>query len=266
MYQNHVRKIKPGLLVIVIDQSEVMSDPMPNGNGTMADIATICINQLIEELEYYYSYEDGYGNEVGDIRAIKLFVVGHGRGKAHIIQQDWIHDGCCGGVHMVPPVAEGMQAMYSAFNFVKEELALWTKMYSGLDDVVPLVINVTTSGNISNDTSMRTIIKDIMGIQMPDGSPIMYNIHVTSQNKVPIIYFPNVEVQLPDAFSKLLYWSSSGINKDLKSRTPKFFSKNYCSDGSKLFVYNLTNPQSFYKVLSFAIEYFCTNKPRFKSL
>lgn len=266
MYQNHVRKNNPGLLVVLIDQSEAMGKPMPNGHGTMADNTAVAINLLIEELEYYYSYEDGYGNEVGDIRPIMLFAVGHGSGGAHIIQQNWIHDGCCDGVHMVSPVAEGMQAIPFAFDLVKEIVADWTKMYSDSDDVVPLIINVTASGNMSNDISMRIIIKDILGFQIPDGNPILYNIHLGSKKEYPIIYFPNEEAQLPDLFSKLIYRSSSVINKDLKSRTPKFFTKNSCNDGSKLFVYNVTNPQSFYDVLSFAVEYFCAHKPRFKSL
>lgn len=259
MYQNRVRKINPGLLVILIDQSEAMNVPMLNGNGTMADNIANEINQLIEALEYYYSYEDGYGNEVGAIRPIMLFVVGHGSGEAHIIQQEWI----CGGAHMVSPVAQGMPALPFAFDLVKEEVAYWTKMHSDLDDVVPLIINVTASGNMSNDIPMRAIIKDIMGIQMPDGNPILYNIHLVSKKEAPIIYFPNEEAQLPDTFSKLMYWSSSVINKALQSRAPKFFSKRSCNDGARLFVYNA---QSLYEAFSFAVEYFCEHKPRYESL
>ena len=196
-------------------------------------------------------------------------MVGHGNGEAYIIQQEWNDDGCCGGgVHEVSPVAKGMQSMSSAFNLVKEEVAFWTKMYSGLYDVVPLIINVTASDNISNDISMRTIIKDIMGIQMPDGNPIMYNVHLVSKNEAPTIYFPNEEAQLPDAFSKLMYDSSSVINKDLKNRVPNFFSKHSLNDHSRLFLfnYNVANPTSFlFELFDFAVEYFCAHRPGYRN-
>ena len=94
--------------------------------------------------------------------------------------------------------------MCQALAHTQNILSTWLAKYP--ECFPPIVINITDGESTDGDpASAANAIKNLL---VNDGPVLLFNVHISSQNSLPI-EFPNSDKGLPDQYAQLLFRISS---------------------------------------------------------
>lgn len=260
MYNNSFSRSNPGLVVIMIDQSGSMCLTSSKNNLELCENAANSVNNLVNEFILKLTTMDSDGEEIVK-RSLRLVLIGYGgpNDEAYVICDKWIDEVEStypkGQVKMttregtfpqdcivvVDPVADNCTPMAWAMSIAKDKVSEWVNnpQHSSANDPVPVVINISDGAPTDSDDDVRKYAKDIMSLNIPDGNPRIFNIHI-SANSSSEIRFPNSKSGM-DSESELLYDISSEVTQDLVETIPELL--NYSiKGGEKMMMSNVSDP------------------------
>lgn len=258
MYRNSFTRKNPGLVVILVDQSGSMSARSKRNGLTLAENASSSVNNLINEFILRLSTTKSSGEEVVK-SSIKLVVIGYGgpKDEAYIICKDMIdkiadsypigkvkmstkegffEQDC---IEVVHPVADMCTPMAWAMSLAKDEVSNWLNTHNTIEDPVPVIINISDGIPTDSDNDVKKYANDIKNMVMPDGSPCIFNIHI-SEDSEKDIRFPKNNVELDDC-AELLFDISSEVTTDLIDSIPELVNSQV-QGGEKMMMSNVADP------------------------
>lgn len=206
-----------------------------------------------------------------------LTIIGYANGEAYFICDDWIdriansypikqtdfsdNEGrkyVLDVISVLEPKADGFSGMDLAFTGANEFLQYWFKSrYNDIDEVPPMIINITSGVCMGDTDKLRKCAKEIIGLQFPDGSPILINIHMSSE----INNLPDSSFQSSDDKSNVLLSISSVIDEDIRNRLPRastksLFNLNGGEKKERFLFLNVLSSNELYKICDLITEYF----------
>jgi uncharacterized protein YegL len=215
---------QPGLILILIDQSESMTHPCGYGGMSKQEFAALAVNRCIYDIMNACRAGDrvmdrchigvvGYGqttdilvagrpSELGQqIKRIQTFTkkVTDGAGALVDVEQRmpiWIE-----------PQAKNGSPMDKAFDFVAELIQAWVA--ENPDNFPPVVINIT-GGEPNSPAQAETAARRLIGLGTSDGTVLLLNAHI-ADSAAQEIKLPSDEKGLPNEFAKLLFRMSSEL-------------------------------------------------------
>jgi hypothetical protein len=237
-YQARISRRTPACVVILLDQSGSMEEPIGGADGVSKAVAAAeAVNRQLRTLarksskvagEGVRPYFDiavlGYGGDVTS-GGVTYCLPGTARGKelvsittlaASPLRVDPVTrlqpDGKGGQVATTgkmpvwfDPVARGGTPMLEAIRRAHETIGTWAAGHE--DSYPPIVINIT-DGEPYEDPSAAA--KALDQISTNDGSALLYNIHLSGAAATEI-EFPADPSVLPDQFARLLFGMSSAL-------------------------------------------------------
>ena len=237
-YMQDISRDNPGAFVFLIDQSMSMNKPFtfsPTGKPVRrAVFVASAVNKTLEELISRCMRDDGVRDyfEIG--------IIGYGRtGRTTFCWEDGL-----AGRRMVPisevaknarieqqeievevrgeimketvtlskwvrPAAYDSTPMKAAFILAHATLEEW--IFRHPTSFPPIVINITDgmANDVESDGELLTSARRLTSLKTSDGNVMLFNCHIESSEKQPIV-FPKSSVQLPpDPYAKLLFEMSS---------------------------------------------------------
>lgn len=270
MYRNSSQRTNPGLFVFLLDQSGSMEDPMRASNGLALDVnAADAINSVINEMILKLTTLDKNGEDIVK-RSAFVSIIGYG-GKgdgtgnqfdyeAETITDGWIDelaelpeaksllDGITDLVQVVKPVHGGGTPMASAFGAAKDLIEAWIQTHNTANDPAPVIINITDGEPTDSITDLKNTVNAIKALSVPDGAPLIFNIHLTAKDNVTPVTYPSDINECSDDASKLLFELSSEAHVDLISTIPELQAKGL-QGGEKLFMCNVGQPAALIEFL-----------------
>ncbi|MBF0094451.1 MAG: hypothetical protein HQL33_07650 [Alphaproteobacteria bacterium] len=240
-YMQDISRDNPGAFVFLIDQSMSMNKPFtfaPNGKPVRrAVFVANAVNKTLEELIGRCMRDDGVRDyfEVG--------IIGYGRtGRTTFCWEDGL-----AGRRMVPisevaknarveqqeidvevrgevmketvtlskwvrPAAYDSTPMKAAILLAHATLEEW--IYRHPTSFPPIVINITDgmANDVDSDGELLDAARRLTSLKTSDGNVMLFNCHIESSEKQPIV-FPKSSVQLPpDPYAKLLFEMSSEMS------------------------------------------------------
>lgn len=265
-YSNSFSRRNPGFLVIMIDQSGSMCATSQNNGLQLAENAANSVNNLINELILKLGTVDANGNEIVK-RSIKICLIGYGgpNDEAYCILKDSEHpDGCmwideidekfpmgkvkvatreglfaqdC--IEVVKPVADCCTPMGWAMSLAKDKVVDWVNSHNSAADPVPVVINISDGCPTDSEDDVRRYADEIKSLQIPDGSPRIFNIHI-SDDSASDVRFPSNTNGL-ESWAHLLFEISSEVTTDLLQSIPELVNS-HVSGGEKMMMSNVSDP------------------------
>lgn len=279
MYKNGFSIQHPGLIVFLVDQSISTELTVSGKNYSLGQMVSDAINGIMNMFLYENTRISAEGKE--HIKNTTFFyIIGYEKNwdSADILLHEWIGNICKPFVPIkflfktelkqkwnnetsfvevyAPPIEGGMSPMGSAFYLLKDIVEYWVKCHNDFSDPAPCIINITDGFPTDIDDSLDLICRtnDIMSLCVPDGNPIIFNIHITAFPDTPTIVFPQDSQLLSEELYKLLYDCSSTISSDLTDGIHLLSERKLCGT-EKLFVYNVGSVLELYKYLHFSLEY-----------
>lgn len=233
-YSAEISRANPSCMIFVIDQSGSMADPVAgdeSGRSKSETVAT-AVNRLIQNLvikcqgptgprDYYFIAAIGYGGRVGSAFSGAL----GGRellGLKDIAESPLrmdektrkVADGAGGLVDQpirlpiwLEPVADNGTPMREAMTEAHRIAAGWVAEHPS--SFPPTVFHFTDGESTDGDPSDE--MRGISSLAMDDGSPLIYNVHVSSNANAKSMQFPSSSDSLPDQYSKMLFGVSSEL-------------------------------------------------------
>jgi hypothetical protein len=212
-----------------------MQDPFGGSvrsTKTKASGLADAVNKLLQNLvikcaksegirDYYYVGVIGYGGKGvapafgGPLSGKELVPVSEiGNNPARVEQRSKKVDDGAGGVLdqtikfpvWFDPVAEGGTPMCAAFSKATSILIKWLTAHPNC--FPPIVINVSDGESTDGDPYQPA--QDLITLTSTDGEVLLFNLHISSSNHLPI-EFPDVDDNLPDEHSKMLFSISSHL-------------------------------------------------------
>lgn len=108
----------------------------------------------------------------------------------------------------IESAAEGKTPMYAAFNRVLEIVLAWRANQRSLVGFPPTIINITDGeATDATDASLRAEVDRLRTYGTADGEPIVFNVHISSNNNSTVIFPDRLEDLPPEA--RLLWHLSS---------------------------------------------------------
>ena len=229
MYSELLSRAKPGLIIIMIDQSTSMSDPY--GNSTKADFAAKAVNRVIAEIitactsgdeikDRCYVAVIGYGARVNTSFLEKVSDLA--KKTDTITLKKKVSDGAGGLVEVdeivrvfVTPTARGGTPMAQAFAEAYVGASKFVRGYS--DSFPPIVINITDGEPDSFDRAITEVHK-LRQLKTADGNVIILNAHIStaSAGKYEL---PNSDTAFSgNKFAKFLFGISSVLPETLAQK------------------------------------------------
>jgi hypothetical protein len=230
-YEAEISRSNPTALVILLDQSSSMSDPMTGGQDAKAAEAARVVNRFLAELtikcakseglyDYYYVAVLGYGESVGsafgsalagsDLQPISR--IGDSPLRLDHVKKK-VPDGAGGLVEestdmpiWVEAKADGMTPMCQALTATRNMLADWLQAHPS--SYPPTVINVTDGE--ANDGDPTVPASSLTDLASDDGNVLLFNCHTSSKRGVTVP-FPSSSEGLIDQFAKQLFGMSSEL-------------------------------------------------------
>ncbi|MCG6552735.1 MAG: VWA domain-containing protein [Candidatus Magnetominusculus sp. LBB02] len=243
MYDAEISRSSPGCFLFLIDQSGSMSDPF-GGSMTISKSQGVAdtINKLIANLVLKCTKDDGirdyfevgvigYGNpEVAPAfsgifagqELIKIEALGNNPLRIEERMQQFPTEG--GGTVEKPvkfpiwfePVANSATPMCKAISYSKTIIERWSNEHQ--NSYPPIVINITDGD--STDGNPIPYAMDLYRLGTNNGNALFFNIHISSQKAVPILY-PDKEAPLPDQLGKSLFEMSSMLPEPMMQAAQK---------------------------------------------
>ena len=241
MYTAEISRRNPSCLLLLIDQSASMADPLgttPDSSGqpegaityrTKAQEAANATNRLLQNLvlkcarsngvrDLFSAGALGYGQQVGPalggaLAGRDLVPISEiANAPARLDERSRkVSDGAGGFIEqtvMFPiwlnAVANDGTPMCRAFRRADTILRRWLSMHP--DCFPPTVINIT--GGQSTDGDPTAAAQALRYLTSSDGNVLLFNLLVSSASRTPS-QFPHSEAGLPDSYARMLYRMSS---------------------------------------------------------
>ena len=230
-YEAEISRSNPTLVLFMIDQSKSMSYKLPGGERSKAMEASDAVNRQIGEFVLRCTKSDG----IRDYFYVGVIGYGFTTGKAAFIlkgdrvnpisrlatstlrvekRQMKVSDGV-GGMSEVDydfgvwfeATANGDTPMCKALTLAKDTVKEWIEAHPG--SYPPILINIT-DGQATDGDPVK-VASEITSLNTSDGSPLLWNCHLSSNPAAPIS-FPSFESDLPDdKYAKSLFTMSSEL-------------------------------------------------------
>ncbi len=263
-YTEKMNSANPGCFIVMIDQSQYMSDSYGINGEEKKDLAAEAVNRLLNEI-----IEASYDGE-GIIDRAFVGVIGYGKKNpsVELILGDMISnifdnpkrvetvtkkisDGAGGLVEIeedypvwIEPVAEMDAPMDDAFKRASQLSQHWCNMHP--DSFPPLVINIT-SGKTNNELNARVEAGKLMQISNNDGNVLLFNAQISDGLKKAIL-FPSNKNSFNDSSSDFLFDISSQL-PDVLMQEAKYFHERV-ETGARGMLYN-TNAENFIRLFNY---------------
>lgn len=232
-YTAEISRANPSCIVILIDQSGSMEDPFGQGLGRRkADGVADAVNRLLQNLvikcaksegirDYYHVGVLGYGDRgvgpvfSGILSGKELVPISEiANNPARVEQRSKKVDDGAGGILeqkikfpvWIDPVYKGGTPMCEALKQAKRIISNWLHQHNGC--FPPIVVNITDGE--ATDGDPEDTAEQVRRMSSEDGNVLLFNLHISSSNHVPI-EFPDSEALLPDDYAKLLFRMSSQL-------------------------------------------------------
>ena len=237
-YTSEISRKNPSCFLFMIDQSGSMADPFgEESKRRKADQVADVINRLLQNLiikcakqegvrDYYHIGVIGYGNQVGPAFAgalagrelVPISEVANTPARIETRAKQ-VDDGAGGLTDQTikfpiwfDPVAHGGTPMCKALTQAQTIMEGWTSAHP--HGFPPIVINITDGEPTDGDPSSPA--QSMGQLSTSDGSILLFNIHISSQNSSPIL-FPDNDETLPDDHARLLFHMSSALPEFLRT-------------------------------------------------
>lgn len=233
-YQRRVDTLHPGCVIVLVDQSDSMSEPSGKGAFTKGSAVAACLNGLLYELvlrcvknpgegarPYFFVAVLGYGTLPDGSPAVGSVLRGALR-TAHFVSTAELaanplridrtldEDG-----HAVSrPVwveadAHGGTPMCAAFEYAGRLVHHWIGQHR--DSFPPIVLNLTDGEPTDGDPSLW--VERIRQLSSADGQPLLFNLEVATEGH-PVL-FPNSVEGLESEYARMLFQISSVLPDDM---------------------------------------------------
>ncbi len=258
-YTAEISRERPSCFLFLIDQSTSMSEEVAAGDATQQKAIGVAdsLNRWLQELsikcakvdgvrDYYHIGVIGYGRVVGpgfvgpiagrDLVPISEIADNPARLEERTKK---IPDGAGGLVDQsikIPvwfdPKADGGTPMCRAAS--EAERVLTEFLGRNPSCFPPIVIHI--SDGEATDGDPRERIKALTSLSSSDGSVMLFNIHLSANPSAKPISFPDSPDELPDAYSKLLFETSSLLTPSMRALAKEHGFKT--GENSRAFVLN----------------------------
>lgn len=259
MYSELLSSSKPGLIVIMIDQSGSMSDSY--ANSTKANFAALAVNRVIAEIitactvgdeikDRCYIAAIGYGRTVEVFFLEKVSDLAKNSETAFLKKK--VSDGAGGLVEVdevvrifVSPTADGGTPMAEAFQTAFAGVERFISNYS--NSFPPIVINLT-DGEPNDFNKATNQARNLAKLATTDGNVIVMNAHISTASAGKIELPNNNQAFAGNKFANFLFEISSILPTNLadRARDVGFNVQN----GSRGFVFN-ADAETLIRILNF---------------
>lgn len=234
MYERRLDRNNPGCVMILLDQSGSMDEPIAGGAGrSKADALASAINNLLYELvircvkdpnegprNYYDIGLISYGEatrsawrgglegrtlvpvrEVAD-NPVRVDTVASTRadGDASTTAK------AAKAPIWIEPTAAGRTPMSAAFNLAGRLVAEWVREHP--DSFPPIVVNI--SDGAATDGNPQVWSERIRGLSTRDGNVLLFNLNLSVLEGEPL-YFPSDDTALTSDYARTLFAMSSPL-------------------------------------------------------
>ena len=254
-----ISRDNPSCFLFLIDQSGSMEDKISIGseNQKLSDGVADSINTWLQELsikcaksegvrDYYDIGVLGYGSDVvsgffGPLAGRELIPISEiANNPARLDERSKkIPDGAGGIVEQsvrIPvwfePVASGGTPMCRAAEEAKRILEDWIAEHP--DAFPPTVIHITDGESTDGNPTDR--LQDLTNLSTSDGNVMLFNIHLSAKKNVESVSFLDSSDGLPDAYSKMLFDTSSPLTPTMRGLAKEH--SFVTSEDSRCFVLN----------------------------
>ncbi|MEI6702269.1 MAG: vWA domain-containing protein [Deltaproteobacteria bacterium] len=245
-----------------------MADSIPNSDPPLRKCDTVAdiVNNFLRNLsmkcvkeedvrDYFHVGVIGYGMNVGPawggvFANRELLPISELAGSPAKIEMRTkkVPDGAGGLVEQTvkfpvwfEPVANGGTPMCAALKTAYRLADQWIKDHPA--SFPPCVIHITdgeSTDSRDRDEANRMVAEamaNLKSLGSTDGNALLFNIHLSSNQKARPISLSNDASNLPDDYSRMLYEGSSELTDNMKSIAKEEY-KLSVSDGSKCFALN----------------------------
>lgn len=258
-YQAEISRDNPSCFLFLIDQSASMEDEISLGEEVqqLASGVADSINRWLQELsikcaksegirDYYNVGVIGYGKDVGpsfvgpiaDRELIPISEIADNPARLDERTKK-ISDGAGGLLEQsvrIPvwfdPVSEGGTPMCRAATEARRVLGDWIAAHP--DSFPPIVIHITDGE--STDGNPTDHLNTLTSLSTSDGNVMLFNIHLSANPNATPVSFSDSPDDLPDAYSKMLFETSSPLTPAMRGLAKEHGFET--SDSSRCFVLN----------------------------
>jgi len=218
-YSKLIGTSSPGLIMILLDQSESMSV------NNKAQDASTAVNRVIYEIMLAsragevikprcYVGVIGYGASVYPIVGGPITEVAAKASRTEQFERK-VDDGAGGLVTVkidmpiwVEPAAENGTPMAEAFEMAYTLVEQWTQ--NNPNSFPPIIINVTDGEPNSKDNT-KVAANKVMSLGTLDGKALVFNAHITGTSTLPETQLPGSASGMSNQYAKFLFDISSEI-------------------------------------------------------
>jgi hypothetical protein len=255
-YTAEISRSDPACIVLLVDQSGSMAGQI-GGQAAQSKAESVArsINQLLAELairctketgvrNYFHVAVIGYGQSVGTalggvLAGGKLVGISEIADNPSRIDQFVVKVEQSGRFIDVPrtapvwlePVSKGPTPMIEALEVAHGIVEHWIEEHPA--GFPPIVLNLTDGE--STDGEPINAAAALRALASSDGAALLLNLHVSSNSAKPVT-FPDTDISLPDAYSRMLFEMSSVLPPIM--RTEAEMSGYTVSEMTRGFVYN----------------------------
>ncbi|MBL8796181.1 MAG: VWA domain-containing protein [Planctomycetia bacterium] len=255
-YKAEISRSNPSCFIFLIDQSESMTEVLPDQGKSKAEALADATNRLLQTLvlrcvrgetvlDRFHVGVIGYGSKVasalgGPLEGRKLAPLSELAQNPLRVEQRTrkAPDGAGGLIEQsfrfpiwFDAVADGMTPMCGAidlaWSYVVEFLQWYPHCYP------PLIINLTDGR--PSDGNPEPHAATVRSLGSSDGNVLLFNCHLSIHAK-QAIEFPDREADLPDNFAKMLFKMSSPLPLPMRETAKRDGFK--VGEGSRGFMYN----------------------------
>jgi len=257
VYSAQITRANPTCIVLLIDQSGSMADPLgADQNVRKADFVADVVNHTLHDLvirctkteevrNYYYVSVIGYGRSVtcafGGLLADRTIAPVAEVAEYPLRVENRLKrvpDGAGGIVEMpvrfpvwLHALADGGTPMCEAFGKVKAIIEDWLRDHPR--GFPPTVLHLTDGE--SGDGDPTALAQEIMALGTDDGQALILNCHVSS-NRAAKTEYPANAAQLSDGFARTLFNISSSLPVNFLAAAKQLGVN--VEEGSRGFVFN----------------------------
>lgn len=263
-----ISRSNPTAFVFVIDQSGSMADAMPGSDPPKrkCDAVADSVNSLLRNIslrcaredgvrDYFYVGVIGYGATVGSafggaLSGRELVPLSELANAPASVEErsKKIDDGAGGLVEQktkfpiwFQPQANGGTPMTQALKLAHQWIETWVGLHPSSRP--PIIIHITdgesTDSQDPNEANrmVSAAMNSLTSITSADGSPLLFNVHVSNKSSGQPNAFPADESRLPDEYSRMLFHGASCLTEDMLSVANKEHNLGL-HEGAKAFVLN----------------------------
>jgi hypothetical protein len=229
-YRRRIDRLHPALILMLVDQSDSMAEPIAGGPVSKAEAVADQINTLLYELvlrcvktprepprAYFSVGVIGYSTaESGEPLVGSVGAVAGTDGITSTTElaenplRVEIHAGP-GGVAInapvwIEPMARGGTPMCTALNRAGELAARWVAQHP--DSFPPVVVNLSDGEATDGDPAVWA--RRLRSLSTSDGHLLLFNLNISARTATTSL-FPADDGRLPDGYARTLFGMSSPL-------------------------------------------------------